>query len=146
MPYCYLNYLAWNWTHTLLLLVWGEEEGPRLLFCGNFTTGYMNIQIFYDGWGWKGREGWLQEVLLRIILTSSIHMHCTACTVIYINFASRHRQQKRSAPFPGDSRIHHIVGTTRSFSPSNPKLVLHSARTSGGDRLALLWWQTIQSN
>lgn len=31
-----------------------EEEGPRLLFCGNFLTGYMNIQNYHDGWGWEG--------------------------------------------------------------------------------------------
>lgn len=116
----------------------GEEEGPRLLFCGNFLTGYMNIQNYHDGWGWEGVGTAGGPAKMNLIFSFSIHIQCTACTVIYINFASRYRQQKKSAPFPGDSRIHYIVGTTRSFSPSNPKLVLHRARTSGGDRLALL--------
>lgn len=31
-----------------------EEEGPRLLFCGNFLTGYMNVQNYHDGWGGRG--------------------------------------------------------------------------------------------
>lgn len=122
----------------------GEEEGPRLLFCGNFLTGYMNIQNYHDGWRWEGVG--TAGGPAKMNFSFSIHIQCTACTVTYINFASRYRQQKKSAPFPGDSRIHYIVGTTRSFSPSNPKLVLHRARTSGGDCLALLWWQTIQSN
>lgn len=136
---------------TILLLTYrtclGRGRRRRVqgyCFVVTFLLGIWIFKIIMMVGGGRGLE--LQEVLLRWIFSFSIHIQCTACTVIYINFASRYRQQKKSAPFLGDSRIHYIVGTTRSFSPSNPKLVLHRARTSGGDCLALLWWQTIQSN